>query len=220
MAFSTRCSKKMPDYGRRLIQYCVISFLLITTSLWAAEIEIQAPLMEVTEDGLAVSADLKFELGPRLEEAVSKGVVLHFVAELEGQRPRWWWLDEKVLVRSQSWRLSYHALTRQYRVSTGSGLYQSFASLGEALRMLSRIRHWYVADKNETPLRVGEAYRLGMRVYLDLSQLPRPFQISALGNREWNLSSEWRYWKVQLSDQNGRLEVRNEAKPDAKGDSK
>jgi hypothetical protein len=26
---------------------------------------------------------------------------------------------------------------------------------------------------------------------LDVSQLPRPFQISALGSREWNVSSEW-----------------------------
>ena len=210
----------MPDLWRNFLKYCLACCLLVSLPLRAAEIEIQAPQLEVMEDGLAVSADLKFELGPRLEEAVNKGVVLYFVAELEGQRPRWWWLDEKILVRNQTWRLSYHALTRQYRVSTGSGLYQSYGTLAEALRMLSRIRHWQVVDKNEAALRTGETYRLGMRVFLDLSQLPRPFQISALGNREWNLSSEWRYWQVVLSDQNGRLEVRNEAKADAKGESK
>jgi hypothetical protein len=27
---------------------------------------------------------------------------------------------------------------------------------------------------------------------LDLSQLPKPFQINAVNTREWNLSSEWK----------------------------
>lgn len=33
---------------------------------------------------------------------------------------------------------------------------------------------------------------------LDISQLPRPFQISALGNKDWALSSDWKLWNVTL----------------------
>jgi hypothetical protein len=31
---------------------------------------------------------------------------------------------------------------------------------------------------------------------LDTSQLPKPFQVNALANREWNLSSDWQTVRV------------------------
>ncbi|MBL8431078.1 MAG: DUF4390 domain-containing protein, partial [Dechloromonas sp.] len=36
------------------------------------------------------------------------------------------------------------------------------------------------------------------RMRLDINQLPRPFQISAIGNRDWNLASEWKVWQATL----------------------
>jgi len=37
-----------------------------------------------------------------------------------------------------------------------------------------------------------------LRLRLDITQLPRPFQISALGNKDWSLSSEWKVWQLTL----------------------
>lgn len=164
---------------------------------WAAEIDIAAPQVVAGEDGYVLSADFTFELNPRLEEAVTKGVVLYFVADFELTRPRWYWLDEKLISRSQTYRLSYHALTRQYRLSTGA-LHQSFSNLSDALRMLARLRNWVVIDKNDKAIKVGEPYQAALRLRLDITQLPRPFQISALGNKEWSLSSDWKNWPLTL----------------------
>ena len=150
------------------------------------------------EDGYVLSADFKFELNPRLEEAVTKGVVLYFVADFELSRARWYWLDEKLASRSQTYRLSYHALTRQYRLSTG-GLHQSFQTLSEATRVLSRLRNWIVIDKNDKSVRPGETYAASLRMRLDVTQLPRPFQISALGNKDWSLASDWKTWSATLA---------------------
>lgn len=163
---------------------------------WAAEIEIVDPQIAATEDGYAVSADFKFELNQRLEDAVSKGLTLHFVADFELTRGRWYWLDEKLITRNRDFRLSYHALTRQYRVSTG-GLHQSFSSLSDALAMLSRLRGWMVTDR-EALLRPGEPYQAALRLRLDITQLPRPFQITSLGNKDWHLASDWKIWPVTL----------------------
>ena len=33
---------------------------------------------------------------------------------------------------------------------------------------------------------------------LDINQLPRPFQIAALGNKDWNLASDWKVWQATL----------------------
>ena len=166
---------------------------------YASEIDIVDPQLSATEDGIVLAADFRFELGPRLEEAVAKGVVLYFVAEFELTRSRWYWFEETVVSRSQVFRLSYHALTRQYRLSTG-GLHQSFASLSEALAMLSRLRNWLVIEKTDKGAlsRPGETYQAALRLRLDPAQLPRPFQISALGNKEWNLASERKLWQAVL----------------------
>ena len=165
----------------------------------AAEIEIANPQITASEDGFVVSADFSFELNERLEEAVTKGVVLYFVTEFEMTRPRWYWLDEKVVSRNQTHRLSFHALTRQYRLSKG-GLHQSFDTLSEALGVLSRLRNWGVIDgRAEKPVvQAGDTYMAALRMRLDINQLPRPFQISALGNKDWSLASEWKVWQATL----------------------
>jgi len=69
---------------------------------WTAEIDIAAPQIVAGDDGYVLSADFTFELNQRLEEAVTKGVVLYFVADFELSRPRWYWLDEKLLSRGTS----------------------------------------------------------------------------------------------------------------------
>ena len=163
----------------------------------AAEIDITNPQLTAGDDNYVLSADFKFDLTPRLEEAVTKGVVLYFVADFELTKARWYWLDEKLASRSQIYRLSYHALTRQYRLSTG-GLHQSFATLSDAVQVLSRLRNWGVIERGEKGIRAGEPYDAALRLRLDVTQLPRPFQITALGNKEWSLASDWKTWQATL----------------------
>jgi hypothetical protein len=194
--FSTAALKNVPE---RLRGWLLALLAMVPALVLAAEIEIANPQITASEDGYVVAADFSFELNERLEEAVTKGVVLYFVVDFEMTRPRWYWLDEKLVSRSQTYRLSYHALTRQYRLSTG-GLHQSFDSLSDALRMLSRLRNWLVIDKGteKAGVRVGETYTAAIRMRLDTNQLPRPFQIAALGNKDWNLASDWKVWQATL----------------------
>jgi len=194
--FSTAALKNVPE---RLRGWLLALFAIVPALALAAEIEIANPQITASDDGYVVAADFSFELNERLEEAVTKGVVLYFVVDFEMTRPRWYWLDEKLLSRSQTYRLSYHALTRQYRLSTG-GLHQSFDSLSDALRMLSRLRNWLVIDKGaeKAGVRPGETYTAALRMRLDINQLPRPFQIAALGNKDWNLASDWKVWQATL----------------------
>lgn len=195
MVSITACSKSPFDPWRAWI---LIFGLLLALAANAAEIEIANPELTAVEDGYAVSADFTIDFNQRLEEAVAKGVVLNFVVDFELHRPRWYWLDEKLVSRSLTYRLSYHALTRQYRLSTGA-LHQSFPTLSEALRMLSRLRNWVVIDKTDKPHpKRGDTYQAALRLRLDINQLPRPFQISALGSKEWNLTSDWKTWQATL----------------------
>lgn len=155
-------------------------------------VRVESAAIEVSEEGFVVNADLEFEIKPRLEEALHNGLSLYFLIEFEITRPRWYWFDERVISRNLRLRLWFHALTRQYRLSTGA-LSQSFATLGEAQRTLARLRNWQIAERGE--LRAEAEYDAYIRMRLDTTQLPKPFQLSVFGDRDWILASDWRRWK-------------------------
>ena len=66
------------------------------------------------------------------------------------------------------------------------------ATLEEATRLISRVRGRKVIEKAAVIRNVR--YEAQVRLRLDVTQLPKPFQISALTSREWNLQSEWVRW--------------------------
>src|SRR5262249_44007594 len=120
---------------------------LATAAAAADEIQIGATRLVASEEGIVLDADFELDLTPRLEDALTNGVPLYFLFEFESTRPRWYWLDEKSGSAPLTARLSFHALTRTYRLSTGT-LHQSFPTLDEALRALGRVREWLVLPRD------------------------------------------------------------------------
>jgi hypothetical protein len=166
---------------------------LASSSALADEIEVRDVQLRPTEEGLVVDADFAFELSPRLYDVVANGVPLYFRIDFELTRRRWYWFDETTASKRLQLRLSYHALSRQYRLSTGL-LQQSFATLDEALNVLKRIRNWLVVDRTVTFDDVD--YEAALRIRLDPTLLPKPFQLSALTSRDLQLDSPWKRFIV------------------------
>jgi len=181
--------------GLRLLVSLLLSLALgWSAATHAGNIEISHISLEGSDEGYSLDADFQIELNPRLEDAIDKGVPLYFEVEFELTRKRWYWFDDSIS-RQLMLRLSYHALTRQYRTSSGA-LYQSFSTLAEALRVLSRVRSWQVLDPGQVS--IGSDYQAALRMRLDVTQLPKPFQVNALTSREWNLASDWRRWPFKI----------------------
>lgn len=155
--------------------------------------------LTVTAEGSwTAQADVRVSLSPVLVEAVMRGVPLYFVLEFQLRKTRWWWLDKKVFAQSKTVRLSYHAVTQQFRVAVG-GLHQmTYENLEEALYAAVSMRGWRIREPVETLQGAAEGIDWGapnlearFRVRLDSAQLPKPLQINAITNRDWNLSSDW-----------------------------
>lgn len=138
--------------------------------------------------GAVLNATFEFEMPQALDEAVQKGIAIYFNIEFELYRKRWYWLDRKVSSSTLTYRLSYSPLTRQFRLARG-GLSQPFDSLEEALGLLKSVRQWRVIEKGV--LSPGDSYDAQVRMRLDVSQLPKPFQVNAITSREWSLASDW-----------------------------
>ena len=147
--------------------------------------------------GWSLDARFEFELNSNLEDAVNKGIPLYFTTDFELSRPRWYWFDEQPVSVSQSIRLSFQPLTREYRVSTG-GLQLGFASLAEALAVIKHVTSWHVIDRNQ--VHPGETYNASVRMQLDIALMPKPFQIDAVNNRDWNLSSDWKRFTFTVTE--------------------
>ena len=175
-----------------------LAFLLLAVpAALALDLSVRNPQLVANEDGYALSADFNINFNSRLEEAVNKGVVLYFAVDFELSRSRWYWFDEHVIRRNRTYQLSYHALTRKYRLSTGA-LHQSYESLEEVLRLISRLRNWQVLEKGD--IKNEQTYLAALRMHLDLTQMPKTFQVSALANKDWNLGSEWARWGFTPSE--------------------
>ncbi|MDR2000369.1 MAG: DUF4390 domain-containing protein [Zoogloeaceae bacterium] len=145
-----------------------------------------------TEEGYVLSAGFNIELGDHLEEALMRGVTLAFTLEFNIERKRWYWFDERIAGRTLHYRLSYNALTQQYRLSTG-GLYSSYATLSDVLRVLGHVNNLVVADL--AALTPDNTYVAELRLDLDKSQLPKPLQLDALASKTWQVNAKTVRWE-------------------------
>lgn len=172
------------------------SILTLAPSVRAADgVEIEQAHLESTDEGYKLSATFSFDLNRGLEDVITRGVPLYFTTEVELTRPRWYWFDERAVDASQTVRISYNVLTRQYHAAIGGRLQQSFSTLDDALSLVRRPSRWVVAERGA--LKIGAIYQVSVRMRLDLAQLPKPFQVHALNNSDWRLSSDWKYFNFK-----------------------
>jgi hypothetical protein len=190
MVSFTHCFRKL---SRLLAVLLYVLLPVFSATALAEGVDVRNAALVVGEEGYFLEADFEITLNSTLEDALNKGVPMYFLLEFEVIRPRWYWLNEKVLNTQQQYRLAYNALTRQYRLGLGS-LFQNFGSLSEALDFLSRVRRRQVLEPGT--LSKGSTYTAAVRMRLDVSQLPKPFQLNALASRDWNFGSEWHRWSV------------------------
>ncbi len=155
--------------------------------------EITSMRLERHAEGLLVSAQVHFDLPQGVEEALQKGIPLFFVVDAVLLRDRWYWYDKEVAAASRYMRLSYQPLTRRWRLlaspspigNAGLSLGQNFDTREEALAAVQRVSGWKLADAGD--IDPDQRYSVSLRFRLDVSQLPRPFQIGVAGQPEWNI---------------------------------
>jgi len=139
------------------------------------------------DPGAFVDAQFELKLPASLRDAVDHGIALYFAVDVEVTRSRWWWFDKRVLDDTIEYRLSFSPLTREYRLARG-GLAQPFESLDQAMATMRRVSQWRIADTTQVE---GGNTHARIRLRLDTSMLPKPFQVSALTDRDWTLVSDW-----------------------------
>jgi hypothetical protein len=182
---------------RRVLTFCLFAFVALVGP-FALATEVTQLKMERSDEAVYLSATVQFDLPPVVEDALLKGIPMFFVAEADIYRDRWYWYDKRVTTATRTMRLAYQPLTRRWRLNVMSGaisvtglrasISQTYDSLPEAMASIQRISRWRVADASE--IEPDSRHNVDFRFRLDLSQLPRPFQIGVAGQKDWTIAVE------------------------------
>ncbi|MFN3568890.1 MAG: DUF4390 domain-containing protein [Polaromonas sp.] len=185
----------------RLLRGVLASFACVVMVCAGAAVqaaEVTQLRMERSDESVYLSATVRFELPMVVEDALLKGIPMFFVAEADIYRDRWYWYDKRITTATRTMRLAYQPLTRRWRLNilpgaisvTGlrASLSQNYDTLSEAMAAIQRISRWRIADAAE--IDAASRHNVEFRFRLDLSQLPRPFQIGVAGQRDWTIAVE------------------------------
>lgn len=186
----------MNDLFRPIRTLAALTLLLALLALGNAHaaIEFRGSELRLVDSVYELDAEFDVSFNKTLEDALNRGIPLNFVVEFEVNRPRSLLWDEAIADVTLPLRLRYHVLTRQYQL-TGGFRTRNFATLDEARRELGRVTAWPVLDG--PLLKKRYRYEAGVRLRLDLFQLPKSLQATALFSREWALDSGWQAWEVE-----------------------
>lgn len=146
-----------------------------------------AHLVRDSERRWVLSGNVNVSLSLALVAAIERGVTLQFESVFRAQRQRFFWLRETVYEHRRVALLTFHPITRFFRVRLDGSAPQTFVDLTEALRHCLVVRGWQVAPAEQA----FEGLDLSLRLRLDKTALPKPLQISAFTTSDWNLSTGW-----------------------------
>ena len=203
MAFTTHCWKKLACLellivsGLKRGRWLCLAITLMLTGVAQADtpVELQALKLERQDSALYMSGTWQFEMPTALEDALLKGITLYFVTEVDITQERWYFYNQRVAHAERHARLFYQPLTRRWRVNIspqpfnvsglGVSLGQSYDSAEDALSAVRRLVQWRIA--NATDYNPDAKQNISISFKLDLKQLPRPLQIGAAGQSDWNI---------------------------------
>lgn len=155
----------------------------------------------VTDDKkLDVQIEIDLSLSDELKSALHKGLLLFFTLEMKVFEPHALWFDTVVLTQSRTWGIQHNLLLREWRVTENNITTKAF-SLDEAIKHITQVKEWSIPLGKK--MRLGGTYKGEIRLKLETSLLPRPFQITAFNNSSaWSFSSPWNIFNLHLSDKN------------------
>jgi hypothetical protein len=143
-----------------------------------------------------LDADMRLQLDNDAANALMNGVPLVLKIEIEVTRQRAFLWDPTVAQLTQSYELTYHALSRRFIVSSlNSGRQTSFDSYQAALAHLGYISNLPVLDAS---LLNGDGqYGIRIRSLLDIKIIPTGFQLITSLFSGAEQATDWYQWALR-----------------------
>ena len=171
---------------------------LATSPAQAAGFQVKSAKPYLHERVLHVNTRLDLVLNPRTEEALSKGIPIDVVIEVNLAKRIWWWRNKVITDHTLRRRIQFHALSRQYLVSgrTVHEPAESFGALSAALAHAGALENFTIALTPKKEIEPGARHLLKLRARLDIEALPMLMRPLAYTLPSWRLSTGWTEWPI------------------------
>jgi hypothetical protein len=179
----------------RYITSCLLGFVsLISANSHAnSGITIDDVSIRVTERVVTVDCDITYEVDEKVENALSNGVEVAFIVDVELVEENTYWMNQTAGSFNYVFFLKYHALSQQFIVRDDKSE-QSFPDLYSAFYFQSRIKNIELADIESFNL--DNQYFIRVRARLASEMLPLPLRIKSYFTSEWRPASGWTQWPM------------------------
>ncbi len=173
--------------------------LLLAARADAADFEVKSATVVLDQHVLHINARFDLPINSRIEEALSKGIPIDVVININMVKHRWWWRNRLITDHALRRRIQFHALSRQYLVS---GLHaheasESFGSLTQALAHTGTLDELKIVLPAKKEIEARARYLLVLRAHLDIEALPMLMRPLAYATPSWRLNTGWTEWPIE-----------------------
>jgi len=165
----------------------------------AANFSVKAAEAYLNDRVLHVNARFDLPVNPRIVEALSKGIPIDVVIDVNMAKHRWWWRNRVITDHVLHRRIQFHALSRQYLVSglRENDPSESFGSLSQALEHAGTLDEFEIILTAKKEIEADARYLLVLRARLDIEALPMLMRPLAYATPSWRRSTGWTEWPIE-----------------------
>ncbi|MBK1718218.1 DUF4390 domain-containing protein [Thiocystis violacea] len=142
-----------------------------------------------------LSASVDFDFSETALEALDHGVPLTIVFHVQVRRSDAWLWEDSLLDQQLRYAIRYKPLSERFEVYRLPGTKgRDFVTRDAAIRALGEF-----VDLELVPLdtlKPDTDYEVGIKVFLDVEELPLPLRPMAYLKPSWKLSSGWSQWPL------------------------
>jgi hypothetical protein len=156
---------------------------------------VSSAYVDIDHSVYQLHARIEYPMTPAIRAALRDGVSLAFDLEARITRERRFWFDPVIADVTLRRELVYHTVSDRYVVrDVQAGSQQSFATLEEALLVLSKVDDWPILV--ESQLVPGEHYHVSLRAGIRRGRLPASLRALLFWTNDWHRVSGWYTWML------------------------
>jgi hypothetical protein len=149
----------------------------------------------VSEKKIRVDCEIQYHLDDRVKEALSNGIEMSFLLEIELRQESIYWPDPLISQLLREFKVKYHALSKQFvMVEKGNQKERSFPDLYSTFYYQRRIHNAELTSIDALDLE--QEYYFRVRARLASEKLPLPLRIKSYVSTGWRPSSGWTIWPM------------------------
>ena len=149
----------------------------------------------VKDEKILIDCEVQYRVDQRVREALSNGIEMTFLLEVELREKQDIVFDSIVSKYSHEFSIKYHALSKQYMMlEKDSNAERSFSDLYSAFYYQRNLHKAELGDAKLQDLHTN--LYIKARAKLVSEKLPLPLRIKSYIYKDWRPSSGWTTWPI------------------------